>query len=467
MDVGSWVGVTDNSTEEMVNTKGAMSVPTSESTPSCTYYIGNGYNVDDNEQKANGGKWTANIFGNGTMKQTISSLPIIGWYQVKANVGTNAKVNDETDSDKATVKLFAQAGDETSASGYADKQASEPVLYGTTSFVDAEATVNETQNQLSVKVFVGKDDTGNIKPLTLGVTVSGAQSYDWTCFDNFELTYLGALRNKVILDEDKDAIEYMNTQNNALARSGQSTMFLHRTLNANQWNSIVLPFDITSSVIKQVFGDDTKICELAGANDKDNPYTINFTNSEDDGIKAGKLYLIKPVKVDYNSSGKDVTSSADANVTIGEGKYYALDGEYGQSSKFVASVTGESGKEVYGTNGQVTFTGTYIKKEGIIPVYSYYLSGGKWKYNTKNPSHAKGFRGWLQSSKDNTAKYSVAINGVSAMDDETTGIFANNDADNKPFDVYDLGGRRVMTNAKSLDSLTPGCYVVNGKKVVK
>ena len=34
------------------------------------------------------------------------------------------------------------------------------------------------------------------------------------------------------------------------------------------------------------------------------------------------------------------------------------------------------------------------------------------------------------------------------------------------FDVYDLNGRKVLDKATSLDGLSNGVYIVNGKKVV-
>ena len=37
----------------------------------------------------------------------------------------------------------------------------------------------------------------------------------------------------------------------------------------------------------------------------------------------------------------------------------------------------------------------------------------------------------------------------------------------KPFDVYDLSGRKVLRQATSLDALPKGTYIVNGKKVMK
>jgi hypothetical protein len=35
------------------------------------------------------------------------------------------------------------------------------------------------------------------------------------------------------------------------------------------------------------------------------------------------------------------------------------------------------------------------------------------------------------------------------------------------FDVYNLSGRKVKSNATSLDGLPLGIYIINGKKVMK
>ncbi len=364
------------------------------------------------------------------------------------------------------VKLFAQAGEETSGTGYATAATTQKVLSNVESFVAAEELVNAVSNQISATVFVGKDSEGNVKPLTFGVEVSEANSYDWTCMDNFSLTYLGALRNKVVLDEDNTDINNMNSQNNEVAKSGQSTIFLHRTLNAGKWNSIVLPFSISADVIKLVFGDNTKISKLATATDTDHPNWINFSDCTSAGIEAGKLYVINPERVAFNSTGGDVTSSADDKISIGQGKYYALDGSFGQSEYFTESITGE--EFTYGTSEKVKFVGTYVKKENVIPVNSYYLSGDKWKYNTAKTSHAKAFRGWLQteSTAQPVAAFVVAINGVIAMDESVTGIDTATTADGKVYTVHDMSGRIVLRGAGSLDGLKPGCYIVNGHKMV-
>ncbi len=350
--------------------------------------------------------------------------------------------------------------------GYDESFAEKEVLADVESLVQAESVINDGTNQLSVKVFVGKDSDGNIKPLTFGVNVDKPNTGPWACMDNFTLTYLGALRNKVVLDEDKTDIAYMNTQNDDVAKSGQSTMFLHRTLNAGKWNSIVLPFSISADVIKLVFGEGTKISKLQGANDAEHSNWINFTDCTSDGIEAGKLYVIKPEKVDYNSTGGDITSSADDDITLTKGTYYALDGNYGQDEDYEASVTGDSGAEVYNTSGAVTFMGTYTKQENVIPVNSYYLGGENWKYNTTKTSHAKGFRGWLQTSANSseTKSYVIAIDGVVAMDETTdiqtiSGSVAN-------VDIYDITGKLVRAKASSVEGLRSGVYVAGGKKIV-
>ena len=65
-----------------------------------------------------------------------------------------------------------------------------------------------------------------------------------------------------------------------------------------------------------------------------------------------------------------------------------------------------------------------------------------------------------------TCKVTVVKASSAPSLDDVTGI------DEKPalaeeFDVYDLNGRRVLDKATSLDGLSNGVYIVNGKKVVK
>jgi uncharacterized protein YjdB len=65
-----------------------------------------------------------------------------------------------------------------------------------------------------------------------------------------------------------------------------------------------------------------------------------------------------------------------------------------------------------------------------------------------------------------TCKVTVVKASSAPSLDDVTGI-EEKPALAEEFDVYDLNGRRVLDKATSLDGLSNGVYIVNGKKVVK
>lgn len=52
------------------------------------------------------------------------------------------------------------------------------------------------------------------------------------------------------------------------------------------------------------------------------------------------------------------------------------------------------------------------------------------------------------------------------IDDEGTGISRQPGVAEQRYNVYDINGVKVLTNAKNLDNLLPGVYIVNGRKQV-
>ena len=65
-----------------------------------------------------------------------------------------------------------------------------------------------------------------------------------------------------------------------------------------------------------------------------------------------------------------------------------------------------------------------------------------------------------------TVTSTLGSRSMEGDDDELTGIEENVVAA-EPFDVYDLSGRKVRHQVTSLDGLSDGIYIVNGKKVLK
>lgn len=73
-------------------------------------------------------------------------------------------------------------------------------------------------------------------------------------------------------------------------------ILLERTLRKDKWNTICLPFSMTADEIQATFGQKTKIDKFSKISVLlDGECELRFV-SKDDGIEAGKCYLIKPTQ---------------------------------------------------------------------------------------------------------------------------------------------------------------------------
>ena len=461
------------------------------------YYNGNGYaegnmtKVDEDgnelsesasEMELYGGDWTANIHGSyGVVNQTIPNANMVreGWYKVSCVGFTTATTG--------TAQLYVASGEGKDEAKYYAVQALKridadkaPVTY-----VKASRLINGGGYEASAMVYIDKNTAGNLKTLSFGIMVDGADETAWTCFDDFQIEYLGMPKTDLILDEEQTDVDYINKQTAAAGQTNEKrTLYLHRTVNAGKWNSIVLPVSLTVSQAQSAFGDNFKLSEFKGASNKDIPgrmyfeaVNINRSNGTDVAIEAGQLYIMKPENEEPTTRNEEKTFdvTGDKKYT----SYFMIPGVTfnDKHENFDAKVEGTTGAETADGETQVQFVGTYVaNKEGekLIPANSYVLRGNKdgntglWFYRTVETS-TKGFRGWLQTVEStNTSKISFSINGV-VDDSETTGIDAigaelNGNAVNG--NIYNLSGQLVRRNATSLEGLAKGVYIHNGKKYI-
>lgn len=486
-----------------------------------TYYLGNGYDgteykdgdtdpntgetmtVGENRQQSYGGAWTANIHGaRGSVVQTIPTKNMIkeGWYRVSCVGFTTAT--------KGIARLFAAAGKgntEGSATAQSEKfaianlhridAANKPATYVAASkLLD---TPNVNTYDASVKVYVSKKTDGTYETLSFGIQVGSAaddtQDADdkaWTCFDNFKIEYLGTPPNTLILDEDQEDGAYINAQaaddNKTLQKS---VVYLHRTMNTDKWNSLVLPISLNVGQVKSIFGDQVHISEFKGAYDENHPQRIIFdpiTANRNDpnaiAIEEGKLYLVKPTADGGMPQGQPEKTFTYGDKTISVTNYYTIVGVTFKQKKDVkdinysARVEGTKGSEEYGTAQQVQFVGTYVNcyDNNNIPAYSYVLNGnnvggttGLWYYRTV-PTKTKGFRGWLQSVNGQVSKvFEYEIEGVvEQVNGNTTAIDGIEAAQQHSANIYNLNGQLVRQGATSTEGLPSGLYIVGGKKLV-
>lgn len=241
-------------------------------------------------------------------------------------------------------------------------------------------------------------------------------------FKNDQIVWNYAAPSSIKIYVDYPVIDLAEESANDLKTLDNTYVKLNRTLVANKWNTLCVPFAISGEEIKANFGEGTLVEKLDAVNGN----TVNFADAT--SIEAGVPYLIKPTVAGttYTFNGKEV--SADAPKTEG--------------------------------NADVTFQGIYsptdITNNGTVKAAGV-TEGGKVLFVNAG-SKTKAFRCFFTIS-DNTsitpAMLKVSIKGVETAINSIV-IDNSNATDNA---VYNLQGQRVNGN-----SLTKGIYIKNGKK---
>ena len=292
---------------------------------------------------------------------------------------------------------------------------------------------------------------------------------DWVGIDNFQITYLG--HEPFVLDELATDATYMTEKTGEKALTN-TTILLKRGFTLGEWNSLVLPVNMTTAQVKQTFGDNTKLAKLKGLKDEGDVIEFEQVPLPSDGvaIKKNKLYIIKPTLGSSTASFVSPTTGEEVK------DFYVLGRiDFDGTSLEIPTVTcykSEGSASSHASDG-LEAKGTYIYLNDTTditkccPAGSYVLRKGDMYHTTKNMG-IKGFRGWIEdvnqtstgSSKFNSFIISdkkedlSAIHGLQIIQPQLSG------------NVYDLNGQLVRRNATSLDGLRKGIYIVNRKKVV-
>ena len=200
---------------------------------------------------------------------------------------------------------------------------------------------------------------------------------------------------------------------------------LTRSFVADTWNTVCLPFALTSDQATQLFGSGYKVAAFTGVNNEIMQFTT--LNSIDD-FEAGKPYLVKPTK---NLSNSVVL--IDVDLTAKNGSTVTYDG--------------------------YSFVGTLVKKTftGNLDYTRFVASGNELK-KPSSGSTLKALRAYfiLPASLDPSLAPKLSIDG----EGEATEIISlDNERVIMDNVYYDLSGRRVMNPTK-------GLYIVNGRKVI-
>lgn len=233
---------------------------------------------------------------------------------------------------------------------------------------------------------------------------------------------------RVLLDEDSTTPP---------AAAADVNVTVKRTINANEWSTICLPFAMTEEQMKECFGNDVKLADFTSWTSEvegRNVVGINVYFETVTAIKANHPYIIKvsaPI-TEFTVDGVNIEPVAEPVVQVGA----------------TAKARG-------------WFHGTYAVMK--VPEENLFLSGNKFWYST-GATTIKGYHGYFElhdvldvyydDYDGSEVKVSLFVNGADGIGSIVEEHLANDNA------AYNLAGQRVGKSYK-------GIVVERGKKTIK
>ncbi len=256
-------------------------------------------------------------------------------------------------------------------------------------------------------------------------------------------------------------------------------LVLRRTFRLGGWNTLVMPVNLTGPQVRELFGDDTQLARVRGA-EGDDVITIEFDTSDlatdDIALSANICYLIRPTREPDVEPERSVNNVATSGRV--KGPLYMLPN--------VSLQTQQSPIMSYIRNSEnslvVRMRGTYSRLDNTVlndrgRIINKELEAGTWSFNDEgfiventDSTLLHAFCCWFQNV-DQTKELRFVINGVEDdLNGTPTGIL---EALVKPRtlggNIFDLQGRQVGTlqDDERIESLNlpQGIYIMNGKKI--
>ncbi len=243
--------------------------------------------------------------------------------------------------------------------------------------------------------------------------------------------------NEVFLSEEDTEAPAANTNRN---------VNLKRTINANEWSTICLPFAIPSAQLDAAFGTQVQLADFTGCTvdyeaDGETVKSIHVNFEYATAIEANHPYIIKVADAvtEINAAGVNI-------IALGGNDKPSVDCNEQQV---------KIGSIIFSAYN--SFIGNYTNGFNI-PSGKLFLSGGKFWYSTGN-SQMMAYRAYFDfynvlPEMDN---YTARI--ILTIDDEVTAIDSPsyNNKVKMSEEVFDLQGRRVKAPSK-------GLYIKHGRK---
>ena len=252
------------------------------------------------------------------------------------------------------------------------------------------------------------------------------------------------------------------------------TMYFQRSFVEGEWNSLIMPVDLTKAQFDEAFGSDAKLAKANRVYDSNGNLVIGFCLVEENKDKANSAYLAANtpyiIYIGKKATTQDITT-IDARSISGE--IYKVDNSLaagGVTFKYDDTKATNPIEQNFPVDQAITtkwemtglkFIGSYDNHQNL-EAGNYIWNNGKL-YLTKNNHWMKGYRCWLAPTWNGSATGNAKLLTFGFGNGETTGIdmpsMGNTSGSTK---VYNLNGQRV----DNMLGVQPGIYIVNGKKVV-
>ena len=208
-----------------------------------------------------------------------------------------------------------------------------------------------------------------------------------------------------------------------------------RTISANTWSTICLPFAMTEAQVKTAFGDDVQLAEFTGykatEDGEGNVVEIKVNFSDATAIAANHPCLIKVSESvsEFTLDGVDIDPEDEPTVAT-------------------VKRTKKQWSEMIGT-----YAATTIEDQML------FLSGNKFWYSTGS-SKIKGYRAWFDFYDVLTEVESSSARVSMFFDEVITDINkVSEKKSNMSGAIFDLQGRRVNKPVQ-------GIFIKDGKKII-
>lgn len=253
------------------------------------------------------------------------------------------------------------------------------------------------------------------------------------------------------------------------------TMYFQRSFVEGEWNSLIMPVNLTKAQFDEAFGSDAKLAKANKVYDSNGNLVIGFSLVEEDKDNANSAYLVANTPyIIY--IGKKATTQNITTIDAGpiSGEIYKVDNSLaagGVTFTYDNDKATNPIKQNFPVDQAITtkwgmtdlkFIGSYDNHQDL-EAGNYIWNNGALYYLTKNNHWMKGYRCWLAPTWSGSATGNAKLLTFGFGNGETTGInmpsMGNTSGSTK---VYNLNGQRV----DNMLGVQPGIYIVNGKKVV-